>query len=576
MTTLSDAQKQVVKAQGNVLVVGLPGSGKTQALLARAADRVEKGQKVALATFSFRNQEYVKATADQLYPSMWGKVIYGTVRDLAASQLTAAGVPFAFATNNQVRAILRALIVTQSFPGTLDEAETLIRQAKGRAKKMAEADKHYPFVQAYKEELDRLGLVDRHDILRMHVIGMKDKTAAPLAVDHLLVDNIQDSTELQLIWLQQHLMAGVKLGLAGDDDVTVFGSMGALGAEAILQTEKWVNTAKVELPATFRLPQTLTPALVKVARQLRTRVGKPEESRNTVPATLKAEVFESQPAEHAFIAETVKALAAEGKTVGVITRTDSEANIIGHALRKRGLNAASFARLIWEEPTPQLILSLLYVMLNQANNGHLHLVLMGFGLPEEVILTMFENGLTAEQWMARGCPLPHMPEASPTTLASAQRLRRAGRAAWQIWQAKKMGPQDVFKALVGELLPNLPAADRPLALLAADSLLSLSGKLTDVLPRIRKETLPDMTSPITVAPVREVRNRAFDVVIIPYCSPDVWPQPASAIFGPNPDHERRTAYLALTRSRGDIITTRHTQQPSPFLAELQQTLSRKR
>ena len=89
--------------------------------------------------------------------------------------------------------------------------------------------------------------------------------------------------------------------------------------------------------------------------------------------------------EHAFLAEICADLARQGHAVGLVTRTHFEAAVLAHALRKHNLNPASFARLIWEEPTPQVILSLLYLMLGQANNGHLHLVMLGFGVPPAAI-----------------------------------------------------------------------------------------------------------------------------------------------------------------------------------------------
>jgi superfamily I DNA/RNA helicase len=576
MTELSPLQKRAVEHTGNLLIVGVPGSGKTQVLLQRAAHLVQKGESVAFVSFAFRGSEFLKAKAAQEYPGLWKKMKTGTVRDMAAAQLTAANIPFAFMSNNQMREILRKLMISNSFPGTLEDAELIIRSAKGRARKTSEADRHYPFIQAYKEKIEELGMMDRHDILRRHVIGMQDKSIQPVPVKYILIDNLQDATELQLIWLQQHLAAGVNLTLAADDDLTLYGAAGAMGPEAITQVERWNGMAKLEFPGTYRLGRTYGPAVFKVARQLRTRVGKPDDILGQNPGNLDIQTFETAPAEHNWVADKASVLAAEGKTVGIITHTDFEANVLAHALRRRGLNTASFARLIWEEPTPKLILSLLYVMLNQANNGHLHWVMAGFGLPAEAVTSMFENGLMAENWMPSGCPLPDVPEASPTTVASIQKFRRTCRAIWQLWQSQKMTPRDAFKSLVGEFLPNLDEAEQPMALLATDILLGLSGKLAEVLPRVHTETLPDMTSPITIAPVREVRSREFDAVILPYFSPDVWPRPASSLLGPNLDHERRLAYLALTRSRGDLIVTRHTPQPSTFLAEIQQSLGKKK
>lgn len=571
----SSQQQQVLRHTGSSLLVGVPGSGKTLLLLAQAEVLARAGHKVSLATFAFRSHQYLKSLATPSQQAIWPQLATGTVRDLAIQQLHIAGHSFSFASNNQVREILRSLMAAQSFPGSLEDAEHIIRAAKARAKKLPEADRYYPFVQAYQARLEELGLADRHDIIRRHVLGMRDGSVPPLSVTHLLLDNVQDATELQVIWLQMHLASGVTLKLTGDDDVTAFGPDGAQGEAAITAIENWAEVSRFNLAESYRIPQTLAPAIGKVARQLRSRVAKGLESSVTTPATVRAEVFPNAPAEHAFLAETCLELARKGQSVGLITRTHFEAALITHALRRHNLNPASFARLIWEEPTPQIVLSLLYLMLGQGSNGHLHLVMLGFGIPPAAIMGMFQSGLSAESWAAQGYALPPIPAESPTTLAALQQLRRSLRSAGQLLRAtptEGINPRSIFKALVAELLPHLPESEHASALLATDMLLGLSGKLTEVLPRVRTESLPDMTSPITIAPVREARNQQFGTVIIPYASVGNWPGQPSALLGAEADHERRLFYLAVTRTQGNLLLTRHTPEASPFLTELQQSI----
>jgi DNA helicase II / ATP-dependent DNA helicase PcrA len=591
------SQQQVLTFAGSNLVVGTPGSGKTALLLAQAEYLANHGHKVGLATFSFRSHQYLKAMATPSQAAIWNRLSTGTLRDLAIQQLHIAGQSFSFASNNQVREILRSLIPAQAFPGTLEDAEHILRTAKARAKKLPESDRYYPFVEAYKARLEELGLADRHDIIRRHVIGMRDGSVPPLPITHLLLDNVQDATELQLIWLQMHMAQGVTLKLTGDDDVTAFGQDGAQGPKAIETIESWSEMTRFNLAETHRLAPALVPAIDKIARQLRTRVAKTLEvapaakDSPRAQASLRVEVFPNAPAEHVFLAEICQELlgklpqgqrtAGAGHQIGILTRTHFEAARISHALRRHGLNPASYARLIWEERTPQIILSLLYLMLGQGNNGHLHMVLLGFGVPASTVAALFRTGLRAEVWAASGFALPQLPDESPTTWATLQQVRRAMRTSLQLLQAPPavttvpeaaLTPRMVFKALVAELLPHLPPDEHPYALLATDMLLNLSGKLTDVLPRVRTETLPDMASPIVVAPVRETRNQQFGTVIIPYASADHWPKAPSKLMGTDADHERRLFYLAISRSAGSLIFTRHQPEASPLVLEIQQSL----
>lgn len=586
----SPAQKAVLEHNGSALVVGPPGSGKTFLLLQKAVQATQSGQSVALSAFAFRGLEYTKSLAQGYFPQLTAHIATGqlkcaTVKDLAQQQLMQAGEKTGFATNNQVREVLRQVAAAESFAGSLAEAEHIVRNAKSKAKKLPENDRFYGLAMAYQKRMEELHLLDRHDIIRRHVLGIKGGTVPPLACKNLLLDNVQDITELQLIWLQMHVASGVRLTVTADDDCTVFTRDGALGPDAINQVEDWAEITRFNLPSSYRLPQGLMPAVTKVARQLRTRHQKGEESHNATPATLRAETFPTPAAEHAFLAATCSELLARGQqatggrmalnSVGIITRDTFAASLVSHGLRKHGLNPASFARLIWEDPTPQLVLAVLYVLLGQGNNGHLLMVMVGFGLPAPYAQSLLQQGLEAHDWLAQGCPLPQNAGASPTVVAAAQKMRQSFRGAWQLWQAKALGPREIFKALVADMLPNLPVSEHAQALLATDMLLSLSGKLTEILPRVMAETLPDMNSPITVAPVREVRNMQFGTVILPYAGAGNWPRPAYAVLGDAPEHERRMFYLAISRTAGNLLFTTHTPQATPFLAELQQSLKQR-
>jgi superfamily I DNA/RNA helicase len=580
-------QTEALVQSQSILLIGPAGSGKTVVLLEKALRLASSGQRVVLTTFASRVMEHLK---QQGQPSLTPHIATGqlkatTLYELAASQLAQNGMSLQFASNNQVRALLRQLCAEHGFTGTVEEAEHIIRAAKGRAKKLPEADRHYSFVKAYQALLDQLGLSDRHDVVRRHVLGMKDGTVPPLATDWLLLDGLQDATELQLIWLQMHLAKGVKLLLTADDDVTAFGRDGALGPLAIQQVQGWAEQYDfevLELPASYRLAPTLMAALNKQARLLRTRIPKAELSRTENPAPQAGQLplaryqgFSSQPSLHAGLLDIAQSQLRLGKRVGFITRDDFSAAVLTHVLQAGGINPASFARLIWENPTPQIVLASLHTLLNQATPAHLSVLLLGLGVPAEVVVRAQNSGaLNAPEWLQQGAPIPLEPHDSPTTQARVTQIRWALRAAHALWVSRTLPPPAVFKALWADLLPLLPEAEQPAALLALESLLRLQGKLAEVLPRVLNETMPDMASPITVAPVREVRNHQFDVAVVVDATEGRWPKPASPILGIDHDHERRLWLLACSRAKESLVLTAMG-EPGPLTRELAQQLGLK-
>jgi hypothetical protein len=561
--TWSPPQADALVAAESFLLLGMAGSGKTATLLEKARRLASAGHRVILSTFAFRVLEHLSQQgAPTLAPFIaGGQLQLATLYELALQALQKGGVELNFASNNQVRQLLRQLVAEQSFPGTLEEAEHLIRNAKGKAKKLPESDKFYPFVKAYQTKLDGLGLSDRHDLIRRHVLGLKEGSLPPLQADWLLLDGLQDTTELQLIWLQLHLAKGVKLGLSADDDITAFGRDGALGAVAVQQVQSWAENYEIEtltLPASHRLQPVLANALSKQARLLRLRMAKPSSSTATPPANpllplVSQQDFPHLPALYAEVLAQAQQHQAAGQRLGLITYDDFTAATVSHVLRKGGVNPASFARLIWEDPTPQVVLASLHILLGQATSNHLVLLLLGVGLPASQVLAWQAQGaLNQPDWLAQGAALPTTEITSPTTQALMQNLRFALRSAAALWQQRLLPPPAVFKALWADLMPLLPATEQPQALLALDLLLSLSGKLTEVLPRVLTETLPDMKSPITVGPVREMRNHEFDATILIHCSEGTWPPPVGPTLGADHDHLRRLWLLACSRTRGPL------------------------
>ena len=564
--------------EGPALLMGAAGAGKTALLVEKAARLARAGtppESIGLTTFAVRTIQGLKTRLALALGAPASRVQALTLHDFAMRQLAAAGqtetagAP-AFASNNQVRQILRDLIRAGAFEGTLEEAEHIVRLLKSRAKKVAENERFYGFYLSYKARLAELHLADRNDIIRAHILAIRNGSALPAPVKWLLLDNLQDATELQLAWLKEHLAAGVTLWLAGNDDLTAFGPDGAMGRAALEQVATWGNMTPFTLAETFRMPQGVAVPVGRIARQLKSRMDKPDKPSNPMPGRVAVQRFESASAEHAFLAAKARELAAPGAkgAVGIVTRDDHTANWVAHTLRRNGFNPACYARLIWEEPPAQRVLGLLYLILGRAGEGQLRLVLEGFGLSAETVNQLYARGLVAEDWLARGCPLPSLPEASPTVLSQLGKLHRQLTGAYTLMAARTLTPQDVFKGLVYTLMEGGPEAEHPTILLAVDMLLGLSGKLADALPRVITETMPDMTAPVAVAPVREVRNLEFRTLIIPHAHADQWPAPASKLLGPDLEHERRLFYLALSRTQGDILVTHH-QALSPLAAELQ-------
>ena len=140
-------------------------------------------------------------------------IVLGTTVDLpllAIRQTEKENIP-KVADNNFVRRLLRQAMAEVGFTGHVKEAEHIMRAFKSRGRKPSETEDHYDLFRAYKQRLEQTGLCDRHDLVRKHIIGMRNDTYEALAVKHVFIDNFQDVTQIQLLWLVDHLKAGAKV-----------------------------------------------------------------------------------------------------------------------------------------------------------------------------------------------------------------------------------------------------------------------------------------------------------------------------------------------------------------------------
>lgn len=569
---LTSAQQQVLAHGGSAVLVGAAGSGKTTLLVEKVAALLESGvpaSEIVLATFAHRAVLALRQKLAGRLGMQASKVEVVTLLELAQRQLGGAGQQFSFATNNHTRLVLRGVLAGGVFAGTLSEAAEVIHTLKSRVVKPVENSPHIALYRAYQQAMDTQRLADRNDVVHAHVQGLRNGTVPPVPYRYVLLDNAQDATDIQLDWLHLHAAQDKTVWLAANDDVTAYSSEGAAGAAGIRQMQSWPEMTTLWLAETFRMPPAVEAPLARLAASLAGRLEKPFVAAGKHQGEIAVRRFATASDEQSFLLAKAQELAGgPAQRVGLITRTDDDANLLAHLLRKRGFNPASYARLIWEEPPAQKVLALVYVLLNAASDAQLQLVLQGFGCTPETTAKLVAEGLVAADWLPRGAPLPLLPEYDAPTRRALTLAHRNLQAAWQVIQAKTLNPREVFKGVLEAMLPCQPADTHATVLLAADMLLSLSGKLSEVLPRVVEETMPDMEASLVVAPVREVRNLEFQTVLLPYAQEGHWPRGVSPGLAPQPDHERHVMYLALSRTRGDAIITCHA-TPTPLVAELQ-------
>lgn len=572
---LTAQQTDALTHTGHLLVQGMPGTGKTTLLHEKIALLLKEGvqpENIAVTTFAWRSLQHTRALLTQRLGDIAAALKFGTLADFALKQMQIdSDRPLSYCSNTQVRRFLRQAIKASGFEGGVNEAEHIIRQFKGRAK----SKEHEPqalLFHAYQDLLTKAEMIDRHDLLRKHLVGMRNETSSPPQVKYLILDNIQDATQIQILWLIQCASDGITLLMAGDDDLCVFVRSGALGPRTMADlTEALPKMAQVMLTQNFRLGATQLRASQMLLKDLGgDRIAKTCTPKEGDPSVVKILSAAEPHAEMALLVTNVKAyLERHPKNrIGIILRQDLLARQVSYALTQAKIYHSDFARSLWEDPSASLVLEILEVLLDSANNGKLRNVFIGYGIAPAVVDQLITAGLSADRWLAVGAPIPTDVD---IPLQSQQAIAKLRRRLLNYYKLMAAGHgKKVFKAAVADALELMNDDDRLRALYGLEALLSLKGKLSEQLETLRQEPDPDPLAQVLVAPLREVRNMEFDCVFMPFASKNIYPY-AYKVMGIKHEGDRRKFYLGMTRARSTLIIS-YNDKPSPYLKDIEATL----
>ncbi len=253
LDSLNEKQREAVAApRSNLLVLAGAGSGKTRVLVHRIAwlMAVENCSPYSIMAVTFTNKAAaeMRHRIEQLIGTSQGGMWIGTFHGLAHRLLRAhhldANLPQDFQildSEDQLR-LLKRLIKAMN----LDDKQWPARQAmwyingkkdEGLRPKNIESygnpveQTWLRIYQAYQEACDRAGLVDFAELLlRAHELWLNK----PHILNHyrerftnVLVDEFQDTNNIQYAWIRMLAGDTGKVIIVGDDDQSIYGWRGA-------------------------------------------------------------------------------------------------------------------------------------------------------------------------------------------------------------------------------------------------------------------------------------------------------------------------------------------------------------
>lgn len=260
---LNHYQKRAVIAKGHCTVLACPGSGKTRVLASRAAHLLEAYDRgrVCAVTFTRDSAEELKSriltTCGHANAT---RLAVGTFHSIALAQIRrnkSSGLERLISEGERL-SLIRRCWKQHAKRHSLESVIQAIDSSKSKIDwQPVESPAILAALTTYGELLRAEGAIDFSDLMLKAVQDMNTKSAPPLSVRWLLVDEAQDMDEVQMEWVKAHARQGIEVTLVGDDDQSLYSFRHAMGYAGLKHISEYLSSAVMTLPINYRSPDNI-------------------------------------------------------------------------------------------------------------------------------------------------------------------------------------------------------------------------------------------------------------------------------------------------------------------------------
>ncbi|EGQ8127427.1 DNA helicase II [Vibrio parahaemolyticus] len=363
---LNDKQREAVAAPlENLLVLAGAGSGKTRVLVHRIAwlMSVEQASPFSIMSVTFTNKAAaeMRGRIEELMmgsaSGMWNGTFHGICHRILRAHYLDAKLPedFQIIDSDDQQRLLKRLIKAQN----LDEKQWPARQVawwingkKDEGLRPAHIDAYHDPVTktylqlytAYQEACDRAGLVDFAEILlRAHELLRDNKFVREhyqARFKHILVDEFQDTNNIQYAWLR--MMAGPEchVMIVGDDDQSIYGWRGAKVENIEKFTHEFPSVTTIRLEQNYRSTKTILEASNTLIANNTERMGKELWTDGVVGEPISVYSAYNELDEARFAVNKIKEWQDKGGALNdaaMLYRNNAQSRVLEEALIQAGL-----------------------------------------------------------------------------------------------------------------------------------------------------------------------------------------------------------------------------------------------
>lgn len=571
---LTPQQHEAVTFDGHLLIVAGPGSGKTSTSVAKAKRILnDPARSLVMVTFTKEAAEEMRKRLATALTKAGARIpneerlIVATFHSIAIQHLSRHRPRFKVlspaAQSMLFRDALMAAHVEKDKRADVQKDFERFMYAVDRNAGVSSPECQQ-VVERYMRLVQDSGQVDLYTVMRDCALQVDAGTIPPLPHTDILVDEGQDTDDLQRLWIFAHARAGRRVTIVGDDDQSVYEWRNALGYEGMRSFLETFNARRIELGDNFRSRSEILDRAAKLIACNKKRLGKNLVARRGPGGAITAFRASSSEDQNFSLADVIEAAAESHRNGAVLARTNLSLDMLEIVLRGRGLPYLRLGRSIWHQPVIAGYVGLLQSILDGTPAGLLP-VLQLRKVSDDAradLLTQLRGN--ASTFLDGEVPVLDSADASDTAVLKALAKDCS------YWRKQLRGTRlggSVREVIleVGEQYArwNKGGTKKSLLELCSKILADLNGTLSARLRVISRKDRDLSKAPIVLMTMHGAKGLEFETVHIVDANHD-----DDGIDALKPEAERRLMYVAMTRAKNCCVTW-YFGEPHPTLAEAQ-------
>lgn len=568
MAKLTPQQQEAVNHDGHLLIVAGPGSGKTSTAVAKATRILRDAQRsLVMVTFTREGAEEMRK---RLVASLQAtgataprdeRLAVATFHSTAIKHLKRHNLVGRVLSPQAQSALYRDAIQTVNVDRDMlgdvqkqfERVMYSIDQDKVEVSPVTTS-----VVSRYRELLRATRQTDLYSVMRECALRSHDGTLPPLHFTDMLVDEGQDTDELQRLWIFAHARAGCRVTIVGDDDQSIYEWRNALGYEGMRSFLETFRAHRVDLGDNFRCKVEILRAATQLISHNEERLVKRLVARRGTGGVISIFRSPSNETQYGGLAALITATPEQHRNVAILARTNRSLDTLEIVLRTCGIPYSRVGKSIWDQPVIAGYVGLLQSLLDGSAHGVLAVLQMRRVSPAVRSDLLMVLGGDVSTLMDG--EVPNMDSMDATDKGTLTELAKA----CAYWRRQLRGAGSVREVIleVGERYASWTStkSQNKLVNMCSSILASMRGTLSARLQVISRKDR-DSEASIKLMTMHAAKGLEFDTVhVIDAHKTD----DASDVV--RSEAERRLMYVAITRARERCILW-HTEEPHPTLME---------